>query len=536
MGNQHSNSGTTRSHRHHRSGVTNGPFRRSTGRLGLTKVELDIRCKPSGLYDSCSWDDKVIRRLVSDGDIAARLEGTDSRTQSTDQECPICFLHYTDINLLSCCKATICSECYLQIQDPRAMDTPCPFCNQPKMEVKIAKRLEIDEVSKRDEEEQRIIEAKIKSKIEGLSGNCNNNSNSKSLNPQNDDADTVADGDAEADGDGNGDGDKNKENNGSSFGSNLDRAMRSRARTLSSELHESFGVFAMSPEERRNLEQEMSSQSQHPLLRRMNLEAEQESDRHVLEHMNSRRDRNRASREQFERLMNWTSRNARERRATTIGGDGDRGRDGDGDGDDNGGNDSTPAVPSLNDLIMLEAAMYLSMREEPRSRRRSRIRNGRGLMFLGRDNQHHNEADPGDPLQEREREHDRMEAANLFQSLVRDRMMTTEEEEPNDDQLTGSITDRLLTELSEARQIEMAIQMSLQEAQEREQSASEENTNTGETNAENEEGSGNNEDSAEAEAVTITTAATATYDEVNISNSVDHGEEEVTFDQGVEDA
>eukprot|EP01083_Nonionella_stella_P265914 900178_1 len=221
--------------------------------------------------------------------------------------------------------------------------------------------------------------------------------------------------------------------------------------------------------------------------------------------------------------------------------------DGDGDGDDNGGNNSTPAVPSLNDLIMLEAAMYLSMREGPRSRRRSRIRNGRGLMFLGRDNQRHDEGDLGDPLQEREREHDRMEAANLFQSLVRDRMMTTEEEEeeePNDvDQMTGSITDRLLTELSEARQIEMAIQMSLQEAQEREQSSSQENTNTGETNVENEEGSGNNEDAAAAAAAattTITTAATttttATYDEVNISNSVDHGEEEVTFEQGLEDA
>jgi len=134
-------------------------------------------------------------------------------------------------------------------------------------------------------------------------------------------------------------------------------------------------------------------------------------------------------------------------------------------------------------------------------------------------------------------------AANLFQNLVRDRMMTTEEEEePNDDPLTGSITDRLLTELSEARQIEMAIQMSLQEAQEREQSASEENTNTGDTNVENEEGSGNNEDAAEAAAATttITTAATttttATYDEVNFSNSVDHGEEEVTFEQGLEDA
>ncbi len=457
------------------------------------------------------------------------------------------------------------------------MDIPCPFCNNPKMEVKVAKVLDDDDVMKREEEEQKVIEAKIKSRLKGFgdedthvsnSHDDHNDNNNSSLGDENEDtADT-----------------------NHSFGSNLDREMRMRSRSLSTENPEGSGgagVIAMSPEERRALEREMSSQSDHPLMRQMQLEAERESQRHVLDHMNRRSDRRRASREQFERLMNWTARNARDRQRAAAGFDPDNPEDNNATGglnnEPNANDTSTPGMPSLNDLLMLEAAMYLSMREEnSRSRRRNRSSRsgGRGLLFRGgRDN----EDDEDQPesvrerYHERERERDRMEAAHLFQTLLRDRMMSGGADPmepfsipPRDENYSayGAISDRLLSELSEARQMEMAIQLSLQEAQERDRAQaeeaeateqaeetlesneenSEENTSTngineenandtGEVNSDANENTYNHEvinpetTTEETDGGAVTSIATGTYDEVNIGNDIDHGEEEVVFDR-----
>eukprot|EP00568_Trieres_chinensis_P000199 CAMPEP_0183304100 /NCGR_PEP_ID=MMETSP0160_2-20130417/9307_1 /TAXON_ID=2839 ORGANISM="Odontella Sinensis, Strain Grunow 1884" /NCGR_SAMPLE_ID=MMETSP0160_2 /ASSEMBLY_ACC=CAM_ASM_000250 /LENGTH=197 /DNA_ID=CAMNT_0025467093 /DNA_START=225 /DNA_END=815 /DNA_ORIENTATION=+ len=137
-------------------------FLRSTGALGLPKAELDRRCVPSGLYESCQWEDKAIRRLIGDGKLAARLKGNDSRTNPGDRECPICFLHYSQVNLTTCCKAALCTECYLQVRPQRQKDCPCPFCNRPKVTITVAEDMRGSDVTKRDREEQKVIEAQIR--------------------------------------------------------------------------------------------------------------------------------------------------------------------------------------------------------------------------------------------------------------------------------------------------------------------------------------------------------------------------------------
>lgn len=116
--------------------------------LGLSKAELDERCKPSGLYSTCNWDEKTIRRLIGDGKLASRPPSKETDGQ---HECPICFFHYSQINVTVCCQASICTECYLQLQPyqkPNASSTAhkpaktqvnvCPFCNAPKLSVTVA--------------------------------------------------------------------------------------------------------------------------------------------------------------------------------------------------------------------------------------------------------------------------------------------------------------------------------------------------------------------------------------------------------------
>lgn len=196
-------------------------FRRSTGTLGLSKGELDAKCKPSGLYDSCKWEQRHIRRAVGDGKIAARLTGTESRERGSDQECPICFLHYTQINMLQCCNATICTECYLQVQEPPKSQNPpcpCPFCNHSKIVVTVAKKLDGDDVAKREEEEQMVIEATIRARKDSVSS------------------------------------------------------------------VQSAGSSVMTPDERQSLEREMRSQSSHPIMTQIRRQEDERRDMHDREY------------------------------------------------------------------------------------------------------------------------------------------------------------------------------------------------------------------------------------------------------------
>ena len=79
----------------------------------------------------------------------------------TDRECPICFMYYNETNISKCCNATLCTECYLQIKPQKDKHTTCPFCNNPKMTISVQRGMDEGDVAKREEEEQKVIEATI---------------------------------------------------------------------------------------------------------------------------------------------------------------------------------------------------------------------------------------------------------------------------------------------------------------------------------------------------------------------------------------
>jgi len=232
------------------------PFR--SGSLGLSKAELDARCQPSGLYPKCEWEPKQIRRLIGDGKLAARLKGGDSCLSTADRECPICFMFYSETNVTRCCSATVCTECYLQLfKSPKEKFAVCPFCNNPKCSVLVQSGMDDQAIAEREKEEQRVIEATIKNRSgHTAEGSCSISGSSGST----------------------------------SFGSELENYNRSRARTFSREsaVSESSGdsgvrdpesalimSVAMSPDERRSIEQEMRSQLSHETHVRMENEAEE---------------------------------------------------------------------------------------------------------------------------------------------------------------------------------------------------------------------------------------------------------------------
>jgi len=91
--------------------------------------ELKPYTKSTGLYPSCDWNDKKVKKMIYKEMIAPRIPGSETRKESS-VECPICFMYYAPaaMNKTKCCSSQMCTECYLQIQSPQGSNC-CSFCN-----------------------------------------------------------------------------------------------------------------------------------------------------------------------------------------------------------------------------------------------------------------------------------------------------------------------------------------------------------------------------------------------------------------------
>lgn len=131
--------------------------------------ELYLYTKPSGLYPSCTWDAKVVRRLILRHELAPRYPGLDEVRGDgyDDEECPICMLAYPILNATKCCKGRLCTECYLQIRPQRHNKEACPFCKHRKVEAVLAcKPVEQSEEEEEDKEIKGASESERETEME----------------------------------------------------------------------------------------------------------------------------------------------------------------------------------------------------------------------------------------------------------------------------------------------------------------------------------------------------------------------------------
>jgi hypothetical protein len=202
------------------------------------------------------------------------MRGAETRESKTEVECPICFLYYEQVNSTKCCKAFICTECFLQFNPPpnrkhssgNSKTCDCPFCNSPELHVQVsAQDSNVLKNAERDEEEQKILEAKIRSEFE---------ERQKSL---------VAAGSSP-----------------SEFGQSLlDHHSSTRKLTSDSSGSDFSNPCIATVEDRTAIEEEMKHQHLHPLVRRIQEEAEEASNARAQEYMLSNRGRRGRVRERY---------------------------------------------------------------------------------------------------------------------------------------------------------------------------------------------------------------------------------------------
>mmetsp|Transcript_5259 Transcript_5259/g.11696 ORF Transcript_5259/g.11696 Transcript_5259/m.11696 type:complete len:156 (-) Transcript_5259:19-486(-) len=92
--------------------------------------------KPTGLYSTCDWDEKVVKKLIVKKRLAPRYPGKSEDDLGEGlEECPICMLFYPSVNRTRCCKKPVCTECFLQFKSEGGKPPSCPFCNEPSLAV-----------------------------------------------------------------------------------------------------------------------------------------------------------------------------------------------------------------------------------------------------------------------------------------------------------------------------------------------------------------------------------------------------------------
>merc|ERR1711991_877096 len=85
-------------------------------------------CTLTGLYPSCKWDQKVIKKLICDKRMSPIFKGTETKENEEDEECPVCFLFY-----------------------PKGLNrSQCPFCNEDRLSIIYSGPLSKEERIRRD--------------------------------------------------------------------------------------------------------------------------------------------------------------------------------------------------------------------------------------------------------------------------------------------------------------------------------------------------------------------------------------------------
>jgi hypothetical protein len=357
------------------------------------------------LYDGCQWDDKAIRKLIGDGKLAARLTGSEYRTSEADRECPICFLHYSEINVSKCCQATMCTECYLQVRPQKEKSSCCPFCNHNKLQISVAKQMLESQIQEREQEEQRVIEARIREQQNGNKGGRDDldptirtanhhHPNENHLKAANSNSSTEQYGSSLQEDDMV----KIMRARSESFASSENnKIMRARSESFASSCENNndqqqhddetavLQSLAMTPDERRRLEDQMRAQHSHPVALRIQAEAaerrlqnEQAYYRTHIGSLQAASDPRVQRTAELLRSAATTSGGGSSRRirgTTTRGGMSNSSSGSTRDWNqiveafERGGNGE---VQSIDDLVVLEAAILLSMEEEARNQNNSR--------------------------------------------------------------------------------------------------------------------------------------------------------------------
>jgi hypothetical protein len=276
-------------------------------------------------------------------------------------------MYYSETNISKCCNATVCTECYLQIKPQKDKHTTCPFCNNPKMSITVQRAMDEDDILKRDQEEQRVIEAAIRNRAAQKNGESAGLDNNTS--------------------------DNSPEGTGT-FGSSLDNYNRTRtfsnasssnvsatssepggtAITNMDDTNNALLSVAMTPEDRRALENEMRAQLSHETHQRMRSEEEEASMRRAQEWYGS--EAGARSRMRDARLAELSDLLARmSGRGENDGEDGEGGAVGRGRGAATLGSlirameRTGRGGPTMEDLMRLEAAFLLGMDGDMRRQR-----------------------------------------------------------------------------------------------------------------------------------------------------------------------
>jgi len=95
---------------------------------------INKRSSSRSVQTGAQWDEANVLRLISENKLAPKH--SDSSNSRNNVECPICFLDYSVLNTVHCCKQMICTTCVVQLKSTEGKPE-CPFCGNAEMQVSL---------------------------------------------------------------------------------------------------------------------------------------------------------------------------------------------------------------------------------------------------------------------------------------------------------------------------------------------------------------------------------------------------------------
>ncbi|KAJ1429428.1 hypothetical protein B484DRAFT_60241 [Ochromonadaceae sp. CCMP2298] len=82
------------------------------------------------------WGEASVGKMISENKLAPIVS---PEGEAQNEECPICFLDFSSINTVICCKQQICTGCVVQLHTATAKAS-CPFCSNQELKVTYTKK------------------------------------------------------------------------------------------------------------------------------------------------------------------------------------------------------------------------------------------------------------------------------------------------------------------------------------------------------------------------------------------------------------
>ncbi|KAJ6229027.1 protein sip5 [Anaeramoeba flamelloides] len=121
----------------------------------LEQSKLEFSEPTYEIYKKITYNTNKAKELIKNDKLAPMFPPEMESTETSKQECSICYNYFPILNKNTCCSKGICTECFLQIcpNIVNNLNVKCPFCRKTNYTVTYTKEKKTSKETENDQNE-----------------------------------------------------------------------------------------------------------------------------------------------------------------------------------------------------------------------------------------------------------------------------------------------------------------------------------------------------------------------------------------------